>query len=31
VKHMTDNMAAGIGRLPDAEMRKRMVAHVNAL
>jgi aryl-alcohol dehydrogenase-like predicted oxidoreductase len=31
VKHMTDNMAAGVGRLPDAEMRKRMVAHVNAL
>ena len=31
VKHMTDNMAAGVGRLPDAEMRRRMVAHVSAL
>jgi diketogulonate reductase-like aldo/keto reductase len=31
VKHMTDNMAAGVGRLPDADMRKRMVAHVTAL
>ncbi len=31
VKHMTDNMAAGVGRLPDADMRRRMVAHVSAL
>jgi aryl-alcohol dehydrogenase-like predicted oxidoreductase len=26
VAHMTDNMAAGFGRLPDSAMRKRMLA-----
>jgi diketogulonate reductase-like aldo/keto reductase len=26
VNHLVDNMAAGTGRLPDAAMRKRMVA-----
>ncbi|MGA6926288.1 MAG: aldo/keto reductase [Desulfosarcina sp.] len=31
VKHMTDNMAAGVGRLPDADMRRRMAAHVASL
>ena len=31
VKHMTDNIAAGVGRLPDADMRRRMIAHVSAL
>jgi aryl-alcohol dehydrogenase-like predicted oxidoreductase len=31
VKHMTDNMAAGVGRLPDADLRRRMVAHVASL
>jgi aryl-alcohol dehydrogenase-like predicted oxidoreductase len=25
-KHMIDNLAAGRGRLPDAAMRKKMVA-----
>jgi diketogulonate reductase-like aldo/keto reductase len=29
--HMADNMAAGFGRLPDAVMRKRMIAHVESL
>jgi diketogulonate reductase-like aldo/keto reductase len=29
--HMADNMAAGFGRLPDAAMRKRMIAHVQSL
>jgi len=31
VKHLEDNMAAGIGRLPDAKMRARMVEYVAAL
>ena len=31
VKHMVDNMAAGFGRLPDAEMRERMAAYFAAL
>ncbi len=31
VKHMTDNMAAGVGRQPDADLRRRMVAHVASL
>lgn len=26
--HLVDNMTAGIGRLPDAAMRKRMVSHM---
>ncbi len=30
-RHMVDNMAAGFGRLPDAAMRKRMIAHVESL
>jgi aryl-alcohol dehydrogenase-like predicted oxidoreductase len=25
VHHMVDNMAAGFGRLPDADMRKRLI------
>jgi diketogulonate reductase-like aldo/keto reductase len=29
--HMVDNMAAGFGRLPDAAMRKRMIAYVESL
>jgi aryl-alcohol dehydrogenase-like predicted oxidoreductase len=29
--HMVDNMGAARGRLPDADMRKRMIAHVEAL
>jgi diketogulonate reductase-like aldo/keto reductase len=29
--HMKDNMEAGFGRLPDAAMRKRMIAHYEAL
>ena len=29
--HMTDNMAAGIGGLPDEAMRKRMIAHLESL
>ena len=31
VHHMVDNMAAGFGRLPDAEMRNRMVRHFESL
>jgi aryl-alcohol dehydrogenase-like predicted oxidoreductase len=31
VHHMTDNMAAGFGRLPDAALRKRMLAHYASL
>jgi diketogulonate reductase-like aldo/keto reductase len=30
-KHMDDNMAAGLGRLPDAKMRQRMIAFVSSL
>jgi diketogulonate reductase-like aldo/keto reductase len=30
-QHMEDNMAAGIGRLPDAKMRQRMIAFVSTL
>lgn len=29
--HLTDNMTAGIGRLPDAAMRRRMIAHMDKL
>jgi aryl-alcohol dehydrogenase-like predicted oxidoreductase len=29
--HMVDNMGAARGRLPDADMLKRMIAHVEAL
>lgn len=31
VKHMVDNMGAARGRLPDEAMRRRMIAHVEAL
>ncbi len=31
VNHLEDNMAAGVGRLPDEKARQRMVAHVTAL
>ena len=30
-KHAIDNLGAGFGRLPDADMRKRMLAHVRSL
>jgi len=30
-RHMIDNMGAAYGRLPDADMLKRMVAHIEAL
>jgi diketogulonate reductase-like aldo/keto reductase len=30
VRHLEDNMLAGVGRLPDAKMRQRMVEHVRA-
>ncbi len=30
-QHMVDNMGAAFGRLPDEAMRRRMVAHVDAL
>jgi hypothetical protein len=30
-KNMMDNLAGGIGRLPDEAMRKKMVAYVEAL
>ena len=31
VGHLEDNMAAGVGRLPDEKMRQRMVDFVSAL
>ncbi len=31
VRHMEDNMAAGFGRLPDAELRKRMIRYYRSL
>lgn len=31
IQHVTDNMTAGFGRLPDAAMRKRMLAHYASL
>ena len=31
LKHMLDNMAAGFGRLPDNEMRQRMIRHMESL
>ena len=31
VTHLRDNVQAGIGRLPDAAMRRRMVEYLNAL
>jgi len=30
-RHMIDNLGAARGRLPDADMRKRMVAHIESL
>jgi diketogulonate reductase-like aldo/keto reductase len=30
-QHMEDNMAAGIGRLPDSKMRQRMIAFLSTL
>jgi len=30
-RHMEDNMAAGLGRLPDAKTRQRMIAFVSSL
>lgn len=30
-RHMIDNMGAAYGRLPDAAMRARMIAHIDAL
>lgn len=31
LQHMTDNMAAGVGRLPDAALRRRMIQYVESL
>ena len=31
VSNMVDNMAGGVGRLPDAAMRKRMIQLINSL
>jgi diketogulonate reductase-like aldo/keto reductase len=31
VHHIVDNMAAGFGRLPDAEMRHRMIRHFESV
>jgi hypothetical protein len=31
VPHMRENMGAGLGRLPDAKMRQRMVRHFKTL
>jgi len=30
-QHMEDNLAGGVGRLPDAKMRQRMIAFVSSL
>ncbi|MDQ2070478.1 aldo/keto reductase [Natronospira bacteriovora] len=30
-RHMADNMGAALGRLPDQEMRQRMVRHIESL
>jgi len=30
-RHLEDNMQGGIGRLPDAKMRQRMVQFVSSL
>ncbi len=30
-RHMVDNLGAALGRLPDQAMRKRMIAHIEAL
>ena len=31
LKHMVDNMAAGYGRLPDAQLRERMIKTIEAI
>ncbi len=31
VKHMLDNMGAGLGQLPDAKMRKKMISHIEKI
>ena len=31
VEHVKENMGAGLGRVPDANMRQRMIAHVENL
>ncbi|MDH3221142.1 MAG: aldo/keto reductase [Gammaproteobacteria bacterium] len=31
LKHMVDNMGAGFGRLPDEQMRRRMIAYMESL
>jgi aryl-alcohol dehydrogenase-like predicted oxidoreductase len=31
VKHLNDNMNAGLGRLPDPAMRRKMVAYIENL
>jgi aryl-alcohol dehydrogenase-like predicted oxidoreductase len=31
VAHLKDNVQAGLGRLPDAATRKRMIRHLAAL
>jgi aryl-alcohol dehydrogenase-like predicted oxidoreductase len=31
VKHLRDNLQAGMGRLPDASMRRRMAQHLEQL
>ncbi len=31
VKHLNDNMNAGLGRLPDPAMRRKMVAYIESL
>ncbi len=30
-RHMVDNLGGALGRLPDADMRQRMVAHIDGL
>ena len=30
-RHIVDNMGAGLGRLPDADMRQRMIRHMESL
>jgi hypothetical protein len=30
-RHMIDNMGAAYGRLPDADLLRRMVAHMESL
>jgi len=31
VAHLKDNLGAGMGRLPDASMRRRMVEHLERM